>query len=387
MDAYSDTAEVANDPIEQALPDAPIDNNSFEASLEKAFAKLDSVGAPKGAEPKATKETSPEPAAQTSEDKATLDSAQFDPIEELSDDIGDDWTPKAANRFKQLKEELKMSKSQLQELEQAKLQYETKIQELSGIAENKDIEVLQQKLEEYEKQQMFSDLEKTSVYQSVVAAPLKELLTQADQIADKYDVDANDLIDILSMTDADAQEEKLAELMPRASDRDKAKIYNIMEKIEPIMQRRAEMIQNTDQALAEAKLAEEQHQRAEAAERARMRTHVTRNVVERIQQKLPFLKGIDGLDFSSLEKEASSLDPLTIHAVDHAYNAVASKLLPTLAREYIATRREMEALTDQLAAYENAEPKMSGGSNNSSKSAAPSGSFVDRVNSALSSSV
>jgi hypothetical protein len=385
MDAHSETNDVieSQDPI-STLPDFQGEDHSFEASLERAFAKLDTVN--ESPEPKAeyTQKTK-EVATQKTVDSPKVEKADLfaDPIEDLSDDVGNDWTPEAARRFKQLKQELKQNRSQLQELEQTKMQYETRLQELTGIAENKDIEVLQQKLAEYEQRQMFVDLEQTTVYQKAVAEPLRELLGQANQIADKYDVDTSSLIDVLSMTDADLQEEKLAELMPRASDRDKAKIYSIMERIEPIIQIRAEMIENTDQAMAEARLAEEQQQRAEMAERARMRTMVTRNVVERIQQKLPFLAGIDGLDLSRIEQESASVDPTTLHTVDQVYNSVSAKLLPTIIREYVSLRKELDTITDRLADYEKAEPKMSGSSPSSSKQSQATGSFIDRVNSAL----
>jgi hypothetical protein len=385
MDAHSETNDVieSQDPI-STLPDFQGEDNSFEASLERAFAKLDVASNEPESKAEATQRTAEPTTKQTADSpKAEKVDSYSDPIEELSDDVGNDWTPEAARRFKQLKQELKQNRSQLQELEQAKIQYEAKIQELAGLAENKDVEELQQRLAEYEQRQMFVDLEQTTVYQKVVAEPLRELLGQANQIADKYDVDTSSLIDVLSMTDADLQEEKLAELLPRASDRDKAKIYSIMERIEPIIQKRAEMMTNTQQAMAEARLAEEQQQRAEMAERARMRTAITHNVVERIQQKVPFISSIQGLDLARIEQESAAIDPSTLHSVDHAFNAVSAKLLPNIIREYVSLRKEFDSITDRLADYEQAEPKMSGSSPSPSKQSQAAGSFIDRVNSAL----
>jgi hypothetical protein len=379
------------DPI-STLPDMQSEDNSFEDSLQRAFAQLDVANeAPHAKETSATS-TSPEvdanqPKATTAPEPTKGDTI-VDPIEELSDDIGNDWTPEAARRFKQLKQELKQSRSQLQELEQAKIQYETQLQELKGIAENKDIEQLQQQVQEYELRQMFMDLEQTSVYQKAVAQPLKELLGQANQIADKYDVDASSLVEVMSMTDANLQEEKLAELLPRASDRDKAKIYSILERIDPILQKRAEMIENTEQAIAEARLAEEQQQRAEMAERAKMRSAVTRNVVERIQQKIPFIAGIENLDMSRIAQEVASTDHSALHVVDQTFNAVSAKLLPNIIREYVSLRKELDTVTDLLADYQQAEPtdprSGGGGSSTSGSRQAQAGSFVDRVNLALS---
>jgi hypothetical protein len=370
----NDSAE-SQDPV-AALPDSPPEEVSFEASLERAFAQFE--GTEETPEPILEQEQ-PTPDPEPVENETTTD----DPIEQLDDNVGNDWTPEAAKRFKQLKQELKDYKSQLQELNQAKTQYETQIQELKGLTENKDYEQLQQKVEEYEKRQMFVDLEQTMAYQKSIAEPIRKLLGEAAQVAEKYDIESSAIIDVLSIADADLQEERLAELMPQASDRDKAKIYNILERIDPLVQRREEMMKDTQQAIAEAKLVEEQHNRAEMAERARLRSTVTRNVVERIQQKLPFLANIEGIDISKIEQESAAVDPSTLHAVDHVYNSVSAKLFPKIIREYVSLKKELDTITDRLAEYEKAEPQMSGRSNNT-RASQTSGSFIDRVNSAFS---
>jgi hypothetical protein len=185
-------------------------------------------------------------------------------------------------------------------------------------------------------------------------------MEQADQIADKYEIDPDTLVDVMALEDKDQQDEQLAELLPNASDRDKARLYRIMEDIDPIVDRRQAMFENADQALAEAKLLSEQKEAQAAAEKAQLRANVTRNVVERVQQKLPFLSGIEGLDMAEVQKQAADADPSVIHPVDHAYNAVSAQLLPNIVKEYVAMRKENEALMDRLADYEGAEPTVSG---------------------------
>src|SRR5210317_1155353 len=145
-----------------ALPDAT-EPSSFEASLEAAFANLDQAPAEPEPEPAAEPEpepaAEPEPVAEESVEQDTGDQ-ESDPIEDLSEDIGDDWTPKAANRFKELKTELKTNRSELEQLRQQSKEYESKIQELTGLVENKDVEQLQSKLEQ------------TQAYQTAVSEPL-----------------------------------------------------------------------------------------------------------------------------------------------------------------------------------------------------------------------
>jgi len=375
-----------------ALPDAT-EPSSFEASLEAAFASLDQAPAEPEPEPAAEPEPEPEPAAEPEPEPVAEESVEqdtgdqeSDPIEDLSEDIGDDWTPKAAHRFKELKTELKTNRSELEQLRQQSKEYESKIQELTGLVENKDVEQLQSKLAEYEQQQALSNLEQTQAYQTAVSEPLAALVEQADQIADKYEVDPDALVDIISLDDPQEQEEQLAELLPNASDRDKARIFRIMEEVDPIIQRREQLYQNADEALAEAKQLEEQQLAANAAEQAQLRQNVTRNVVERVQQKLPFLKGIEGLDMQAIQQKAAETDPSVLHPVDHAYNAVSAQVFPTVVRQYLEMRKEVESLTDRLAEYEDAEPAMSGQTKASSVTGSGLSddmSFEQRVNAAL----
>jgi len=375
-------------PAVESLPDAGEDV-SFESSLEAALANLDAAPNEEAAPeetPEITQEVAEEPVAEelVAEEPAESDEPA-EPIESLSEDIGDDWTPKAASRFKQLKTELKSSKSELDMLRQQQQEYESKIKELTGLTENRDIDALQEKLTEYENQQMLDSLETTDAYRQAVTEPLAALMEQADQIADKYEIDPDTLVDVMALDDKDQQDEQLAELLPNASDRDKARLYRIMEDIDPIVDRRQAMFENADQALAEAKVLSEQREAQAAAEKAQLRANVTRNVVERVQQKLPFLSGIEGLDMAAVQQQAADADPSVIHPVDHAYNAVSAQLLPNIVKEYVAMRKENESLMDRLADYEGAEPTVSGAAvpQAAGSGARPDMSFEESIAAAL----
>jgi hypothetical protein len=308
-----------------------------------------------------------------------------DPIESLSEDIGDDWTPKAANRFKQLKDELKSNKSELDTLRQTVKEQSYKMKELSAIAENKDVDSLKETLRQYEVEKSFSDLENTAQYQEAVSEPLNRLMDKASVIAEKYDADYDRLVDIIALDDPEQQDEKLVELLPEATDRDKSTIYRIIEDIDPILERRNELFDNADEALKEARYLEEQKQQAEVAEKAEIRKSITRNVVKRVGEKLPFLSGVEGLDMAAIESKASDLDPSVVHPVDFAYNSVAAQILPTIVREYLSSRAEAEVLMNKLSEYEEAEPTMSGSPRADSTSKTSSDmSFEDAISAALS---
>jgi hypothetical protein len=368
MDAPVETPEAVEAEVVdnvESLPDAN-EPQSFEASLEAAFANINQ------------EISEPEEVAEVAEEIEVEEEVE-------TEDIGDEWTPKAANRFKELKTELKSNRSELEQLRQQSTEYESKIQELTALAENKDVEQLQSRLSEFEQQQALTNLEQTEAYQAAVSTPLATLVEQADQIADKYEVDSDALVDVIALDDPDEQEAQLAELLPDASDRDKARIFRIMEDVNPILDRRQHLYENAEAALAEANQLEEQKSLAATAEKAQLRQNVTRNVVERVQQKLPFLKGIEEVNMENIQKKASDTDPSVLHPVDHAYNSVSAQLLPTIVKNYLRSQKEIEVLTNQLAEYEEAEPAMSG---QTKSTANPSGltddmTFEQRINAAL----
>ena len=360
------------------ITDSPLENVEVEEPKEEELKpETEDTEEP----PLADKEETKEETKEEAKEKPNTD----EPIEELSEDIGDDWTPKAASRFKQLKEELKTNRSELDTLRQTVKEQASKMEELNAIAENRDVDALKETLQQYELEKSFSDLENTTQYQEAVSEPLNRLMDKASVIAEKYDVDYDALVDVIALDDTEAQDSKLSELLPDASDRDKSAIYRIIEDIDPIMDRRNQLFENADAALKEAQYLDEQKQQAELAEKVEIRKAITRNVVKRVGEKLPFLSGVEGLDMASIEAKASDLDPSVVHPVDFAYNSVASQILPTIVREYLSSRAEAEVLMNKLAEYEDAEPTVSGAPKSDSPSKATSDmSFEEAISAALS---
>jgi hypothetical protein len=371
----SEEIEVA-DPVE-ALPEAAEAQLDFGSALDAAFARLDNPEAesePEPVEEKATEEpTETEPEAKEE---------SFDPTDDLNEDIGDDWTPKAASRFKQLKSELKTATDELETLRQQASESDIKVKELSGEVASTDIESLQEKLAEYEREKMFTDLEDTQVYKDAITKPLDTIIDNTRELAEKYDVSPDDLVEALAIQDTAEQDERISELLVDATDRDRARIYRTIEDLTPILQKREAMLENASEALGEANLAKEQKEEMELAERARERNSAAKNVVARVQKKLPFLSGIEGLDMAAIQAKAAEVDPSVIHPVDYTYNSVSAQILPSIIKEYMGMRKENETLTDRLAEFEGAEPTMSGSAPSSSAKGEDL-SFTERIEAAF----
>lgn len=397
--AVMDFAEQPEPQSNEADLDVRGEETSFSQAFEDALDRLENPVEEPQPEPEvpqpeqveeqpAEVEEAPEPSAEEAEvQESEGEEDSFDPTNDLEMQDTADWTPKAARRFKQLKEERKVLRSEVDDLRQKNTEYESKIQELSGAVDNDDIEAMREQLAEYEQQKMFTDLENTTSYRETVTEPLLELLGRAEQVADHYDIDSDVLIDVISMDEGEDQDEALSEILEDVSDRDKAKIYRVLEDINPILEHRTNMINNLEEAYYEAQSLEEHRQNQLAAQKAQERQAITRNVVGRVKEKVPFLSGFEGIDFDSITEKASDSDPAVIHPVDAAYNAVAAQMLPSLVKEYSALQAELESLTDRLAEYEEAEPGTSGSVPDSGRVANSAGSnvsFEDAISQRLS---
>jgi len=384
--SFAQAFEDAMSRLEQPQEPTPTPEPAQEPEQEPAQQeeKKSDAEAPAEEQPKEEPAEKPEVEA---EEKDSAEEEKYDPTDELDTEDTTDWTPKAARRFKQLKEERKVLRSEVEDLRQKTQEYESKIQELSGAVDSEDIEGMREQLAEYEQQKMFTDLENTTAYKEAVTEPLLSLLEKAEQVADHYDIDADALVDVISMEEGEAQDEALSDILDGVSDRDKAKVFRIIEDINPILSYRTELINNLEKAYNEAQYLEEQKQKEMAAQKAQERKVITKNVVDRVKEKVPFLAGFENVDFDALTQNASEKDPAVIHPVDAAYNSVAAQLLPTVIKEYSALQAELDNLADRLADYEDAEPGTSGSTPDSAKMAATSGgdiSFEDAISRRLS---
>ncbi len=359
------------------MESTPSDNGGFIESLDSFFDSLDKPQAeiPASATP-AEVDTPAESVTPAETPKSS------DPLADLDfEDNAKDWTPQAARRFKELKAELKTYKTRAEELEQDTAQKASRLQELEALANNPEYQELQDRVSQYEQQLLISNLEQSRAYKNLVEQPLMALVSEADTIAEKYSIDPNQLIDILANSDEAAQEEQLAELLVNASDRDKFRVYKIIEEVTPILQQRQVLQENAAEALREAEHLQSQYEQQELISRSQQRQEAANAVADKLRSKVAFLSGVDGVDLNQLAKEAAQIDPATLDHVNSTYQAIAAKLLPKMVGQYMNLQKEIDVLTERLAGYDRSTPKAGGGSLNtgSAPTALDGKSFVDAV--------
>jgi hypothetical protein len=362
---------------------APADNGGFVESLDSFFASMENP-APEPT-PTSTQTSTPEPSAENPEPASEPSDSKQDVLAELDSVEPKDWTPEAARRFKELKAELKTFRTRAEELEQIAAQKETRLQELQALADNPEYQQLQERIAEYEQQMLVSNLESSYAYKSLVEQPLANLVQEADSIANKYSIDSDTLIEVIAESDEAVQEERLTELLANASDRDKFRVYKIIEQTQPILEQRRVLQEHAEAALREAQELDNQRQQQTLIERVQQRQEAANAVADKLKSKLTFLSGMDGVDLQTIAKEAAELEPSTLDPVTGTYQAIAAKLLPKMAAQYISLQKEIDVLTDRLAEYDRSAPKAGGGSlaTGGAPTAADGKSFLDAVTAAF----
>ena len=364
---------------------APIDNTTFVESLDSYFKEMDNPTIEQAPEPVAEKKASSK-AEPKAEAETTPEPAESSPLSDLDDlEEPKDWTPQAARRFKELKAELKTYRTRTEELEQVAAQKESRLQELQALADNPEYQQLQSRVDEYEKQMLVSKLEQSHSYKALVEKPLAALVREADAIADKYSVNPASLLEAIANTDEATQEEQLSELLASASDRDKFRIYKIIEETKPILEQRRTLHENAKAAVNEVEALDAERQKQTLIERVQQRQEAATAVADKLKSKLVFLSGMEGVDLTVLAKEAAEADPSTLDHVTGTYQVIAAKLLPKMASQYMSLQKEIDSLTERLAEYDRAKPKAGGGSLASGGSpTTPDGkSFLDAVTAAF----
>jgi hypothetical protein len=362
---------------------APADNGGFVESLDSFFASMENP-APEPTQT-STPTSTPEPSAENTEPASEPSDSKQDVLADLDSVEPKDWTPEAARRFKELKAELKTFRTRAEELEQIAAQKETRLQELQALADNPEYQQLQERIAQYEQQMLVSNLESSYAYKSLVEQPLANLVQEADSIANKYSIDSDTLIEAIAESDEAVQEERLAELLANASDRDKFRIYKIIEQTQPILEQRRVLQEHAEAALREAEALEQSRYQQTLIERVQQRQEAANAVADKLKSKLTFLSGMDGVDLQTIAKEAAELEPSTLDPVTGTYQAIAAKLLPKMAAQYISLQKEIDVLTDRLAEYDRSAPKAGGGSlaTGGAPTAADGKSFLDAVTAAF----
>jgi tetratricopeptide (TPR) repeat protein len=374
----------------ETAPEAASTGGDFFSSIEAAFnaaeapVEIEQAPAPEpdsGTKPGESSTVEDVPSIEEgTEPESTLPIDEEAP--EPSNDDQEELGGKAGRRFKQIKNELKQSNTELLQVRQQLEERDRLVQELQS--RTRDSEEVEQTIAQYEQALAITKLESTKAYQNEVQAPMVRIVETVDTIAAKYEIDSDELIEVLSYSDRDRQDDALDNLLQGVKERDKLAIYALAEQVPLIVARKQLLSENAAEALAELEQIDSEQAKQELARTYELRQQAAQQVHDKLISKVPFLKTIEDLDFSNVTKRAgdTDFDGLDLH--NKVYSKIAGDMLPKIVREFASLRSELEEALDELESFKKSSPKTgSGSASGTGQTTRASGSFVDAINAAL----
>lgn len=314
-----------------------------------------------------------------SEERTTAN-LPIDETDEQSPEEASDMTDKAGRRFKELRGELKTTRTELESERASRTQLEARLKELE--AADSSVEELRTKVQEYEQQLSVVKLEATQAYQQEVQQPLQYIVSNIDSIAEKYGINPDALIDAVALSDQAEQDAAFEDLLVGVNERDKLKVYALADELTPVMAQRQKLHDNVNDALAELEEHQQRQEERTSLERMEKRKEINDIVAKKMAQKIPFLKSDESIRFDEVTSKTAETDFESLDDANKVYSYMSGLLVPKLVKQIAQLRSELEQSFDELSDFKKATPSASAGGSMSNPSRQPA-SFLDAINQAL----
>lgn len=338
---------VAPEKEEAATEEAPPKEDAPPSDEQGLLDRLDDLLKDEDAQPDADATLPDEDEVEESEESS--DESEDEEAKRVAEEQGE----KAGEAFKKLKSSLRTEQERAADLERQL----TELREKS--ADSEELTKLKEQVEQYEAELAAYKVEATAEYKASVQEPIQKVLDFANALADKYEVDANRLIDALGETDESKQDEMLSELLTGFSDRDKVKLYQAAAEIPTILKREQEIRENSKEALRELEEKQTLAQK-EAAEKARAEMEQSLDTVwQKLQEKVPLFESEDATLQRTLAKVKADAKAIDLGSVDNntrAFATYAGLMLPVVLREFKTLQARTDELSKELAVARGSSP-------------------------------
>lgn len=269
----------------------------------------------------------------------------------------DQGTPQY-KRFEEMRKESSTLKTELETERQSRTQYEARVKELEAYESR--AQELEEKVKEYDARIAVINLQESQAYKELIATPLTSIIEKSDAIADRYEIDKDELAYALETEDATERRSKLKQLTSGLDidPDDSYELRKLADELQPLKAKRNELLENADKALTELDQKQVKLREAETLKQAEERKSSVNMVSERITSKIPFIKSMAGVDFDAIVERVRELDPASLPEPTKAYNSIAGELLPKFIRAHSQLTRQIEELSDDLATYKKQSPRI-----------------------------
>ena len=370
------TAPDSVDRLDNLIGDAFGEGGDVTATLEgdpSPDSEPTSEPDPKPAEPTNNSDSADSDSGSTPEDSTVSDDklpkpddsdANPDDLDSKFPDLGDDATPKAQNKWAELRGDLKSSRKELRERESKIAELEAQLQNSEGAnVEPEMVTKLQEKLAEKERELSAYRVESTDLYQREVAQPLAKLAEEAEKLG------GEELVKALAEVDPRVRSQALSDAVEDMNDFDRTTVYQMARDLDGVFARQSEFRENAAEAMQEIEQQRALQQTQEQAEQAKAFESAAKDAWGVFERKLPFMKGDDGEllpEYKAIMDEGLDTNLPEKPAMIQAYSSFSGLLLPQLLKEVSTLRSNNAALSETISELEGASPGGSDGSSGAS---------------------
>jgi vacuolar-type H+-ATPase subunit I/STV1 len=197
----------------------------------------------------------PEPAKAEPDAPAKTDDVSMQNTEEPPEELPN-ATPKAAEHWKIVKNDLKKTREELrQERDRAATEIQRRDEELAKLREQAarvvELEEKAKFVDDAERELAIARVEGTREYKETIIAPLKAIEEQAEIIAKASDVDVDRLIDAMTHPDPVKRRELLKEVTAGVDEMDKLDIKRMSDDAIALLQKRDQIRERASEAQRE----------------------------------------------------------------------------------------------------------------------------------------
>ena len=329
--------------------DAPASNDAadFVDSLDAAW---DSIATPQESK------TPAEPTLKTEEPTKTtaIEKSADELIAEAEKGLEEGKSPRAPH-WKVLKDKAAQYEKEVAELrKQLEAKGAIPAEDPEKPLLKKELEDLKKQHEEYEREIKAVRVESSKEFREAVIIPGQQIRDAATALAERNALAVDDIRKAFANPDVKARNEALSGLAANLNEVERIELYSLARDFMTVSMKRNQLLANSESAYQELEA-----RRAEAEQQAKSKTleswkSAAPNVWERMVQKAPMLKDIEGAD--AILNTVSSLDPANIPVAEQAYNSVSGRILPSLIKSLKAQQLKVTELETALKGYQTSTP-------------------------------
>jgi hypothetical protein len=329
--------------------DAPASNDAadFVDSLDAAWDNIETQPESK---------TPAEPALKTEEPTKTAatEKSADDLIAEAEKGLEEGKSPRAPH-WKVLKDKAAQYEKEVAELrKQLEAKGLTPAEDPEKPLLKKELEELKKQHEEYEREIKAVRVESSKEFREAVIVPGQQIRDAATALAERNALAVDDIRRAFANPDVKARNEELSSLASNLNEVERMELYTLARAFVTVSNKRSQLLANSESAYQELEA-----RRVEAEQQAKSKTleswkSAAPNVWERMVQKAPMLKDIEGAD--AILNTVSSIDPANIPVAEQAYNSVSGRLLPPLIKSLKAQQLKVAELETALKGYQTSTP-------------------------------